>query len=347
MDLFKLTAELIKIPSVSGAEQEVLDFLKNQHQGRQILSQFNLEEIEIYPGDPRKALFFKVGRPKILFSTHVDVVPAKPAQFEPRIEGDVIYGRGACDAKGILVSMIAACEQLAKLGSDHFGLLVVFEEETGGKPAKICGEYLKNHRLRYIINGEPTKNILASGQKGNCFFEIEVRGKSAHSALPELGVDANAALVKIISALEQTNFGRSADFGQATINVGLIEGGSAANVISDSARCQAMIRVVSDLQKVEEKLRKVVYGAQKIVPPENVILRTLSQNKPIKCTKIPDFKFAPVSYFSDLPHLMRSGASGVLYGPGDIKDAHTDQEKISLRELEQAVVDYQKIFHYL
>ncbi len=331
----KLLQDLIEIQSYSGEEKQALDFLVN------LFEKFNWRS-EIIPNPnsiQNYLILVSFGQPEIIFTTHVDVVPAKSEQFQARIINDQIFGRGANDAKGILVSMIAACRQLELAGMNNFGLLVVFEEETSSAGSELAGRVLKNRGIKYLVNGEPTEGKLAVGHKGIVSFTLTCVGLNAHSGYPELGVDANRQLIEIANELYQADFGSDLNLGPTTINLGVIAGGTAHNIIADQAELQAIIRVATSAEVVQHQIIKIVGSRGK--------LKFHNIQNPISLNVLDGFETMSVAYYTDLPNLLMLGAKGFLYGPGNISRAHTDQEFIYISEIEQAILDYQKIYQQL
>ncbi len=331
----KLLQELIAIPSLSGKEKKALDYLVSLFQS------FNWP-IEIIPNpknDQNYLILVSFGVPEVVFTTHVDVVPAKPEQFEAKIIADKIYGRGSNDAKGILVSMIAACRALEISGQSNFGLLIVFEEEASSDGSRLAGKLLGGRGIKHIVNGEPTEGKLASGHKGIVSFKLTCTGRNAHSGYPEMGIDANRALIAIAEKLYQLDLGSDDKLGKGTINLGLILGGTAANITADRAELDALVRVVTSAEKVKQQIIDLV-GSQGELKFQNV-------EDPITLNLLPGFESTIAAYFTDLPNLLKIGAKGYLYGPGTILRAHSDHEFILISEIEQAVAGYQRIYQQL
>lgn len=331
----KLLQELIAIPSLPGEEKSALDFLVSYFR------KFNWQ-IEIIPNpktDQNYLILVSFGRPEIIFTTHVDVVPAKPEQFQPIIVNDKIYGRGSNDAKGILVSMIAACRALELCGETNFGLLVVFEEEASSDGSRLAGEVLANRGIKYLINGEPTEGKLATGHKGILSFKLVCKGKNAHSGYPEIGQDANRQIISLAEKLYQLDYGFDSQLGFGTINIGVIQGGTAANVVADHAEIDVLVRVVTSAEEVKKQILEVVGTTVEII--------FQNTEDPIKLNLLPGFETIVAAYFTDLPNLLKMGAVGYLYGPGNILRAHTDEEYICTSEIAQAILGYQQIFQQL
>src|SRR4051794_34299949 len=235
MQVFELTRRLIDIESITPNEGEIADFLWGHLSGMAERFKGKVERMAVEPG--RDNLFVRFDDPAVVLSTHMDTVPP----FIPsREDGDHIWGRGACDTKGIIAAMITAAEQLLSAGRRNFGLLFVVGEERNSAGAHVAA---RNPRgSKFLINGEPTGNKLALGSKGALRYEIVARGRMAHSAYPELG---ESAIEKLLDALERIrNIELPTDefLGPSTLNIGIITGGRAPNVIPDEARAEIMIR---------------------------------------------------------------------------------------------------------
>ena len=245
MDLFELTRALIDIESITGNEEGVGDYLfahlselAARHQGR-------VEKMEVAPR--RFNVFPRWGEPVVTLSTHMDTVPPHVACRE---DAERIWGRGACDAKGIIASMIQAAQQLLEAGECNFGLLFVVGEEKNSAGAMAAA---RNPRgSRYLINGEPSDNQLALGSKGALRYEVTASGKMAHSAYPELGESAIDKLLDVLQAIRGIPLPVDPVLGPGTLNIGTIAGGRAPNVVADSACAEVMFRLVDDADPLRE-----------------------------------------------------------------------------------------------
>lgn len=332
--ILSLAKRLIEIRSTTGLEKEALLVMEEN------LTSWSLERI---PVSAERWNIFATPRnnpaPSVVLTTHLDVVPAPEACFQPRVEAGFLYGRGACDAKGIAATMVAAAEALRDAGEKDIGLLFVVDEEVSSQGAKCAAPFLRERGIRYLVNGEPTDCDLVTGHKGVVVAKLSFTGRAAHSGYPELGEDANARLIAICHELLETDFGESETFGRATINLGLIQGGTAVNVISPEGSVRLAIRTVTANSKVIEKLRAVV--------GDSATVEILSSSEPVQLKVVEGFRTKPVSYGTDIPSLLASGAQCLLYGPGTITVAHTDGERVALSELEEAFDGYQSIYHAL
>ena len=321
-----LIVKLCSIPSVTGDERAVLLEIEG------LLTSRGLKVERIPVDENRWNIFVAVGTPRVILTTHVDVVPAPAELFKPRIENGKLFARGSCDAKGIAACMIAAFFKLLDAGRTDIGLLLVVGEEFGGEGAKVAAKYLKQRGIKYLINGEPTENKLAIGHKGFILFELTVEGKSSHSGYPELGIDANRLLIELGQSLYQTDFGSSDLFGPATINLGLVSGGVAPNIISPQAKLTGAIRTVTSSVEPIEKLQALI--------PKDAKLKLIQCDDPVQLKVLEGYDTYLAAYVSDIPNFAPIGAEALLYGPGSIHVAHTDQEYLDIAEGVMAVDVY-------
>jgi acetylornithine deacetylase len=269
-----------------------------------------------------------VKAPIVTLSTHLDTVPP---YIPPRIDGDTLWGRGSCDAKGIAAAMILAAEQLRERERPVALLFVVGEEVTHD------GAHAANENpgtSRVIIDGEPTEGKLALGTKGAMRAIIRTSGIAAHSAYPELGDSAIAKLVTLLNELPHLELPHDELLGATTINVGQISGGVADNVVAPSAEARIMVRLVGDAGEMWKRLEKWVAG--------RATLERGSLVPAIRLGSVPGFETMVAAFATDIPALPRWGKA-YLYGPGSIHVAHTSQERITRAELEAAVIGYVRL----
>ncbi len=332
MNLFDLTRKLIDIKSITPNEREVGEFLFGYLS--QMAEQYRgtIERMEAEPG--RANIFVHFGDPVVTLSTHMDTVPP----FIPsRDDGENIWGRGACDTKGIIASMIFAAHSLLKAGQRNFGLLFVVGEERNSVGAYLaaqtpCGS-------RFLINGEPTENKLAVGSKGALRYEIVARGKMAHSAYPALG---ESAILKLLNALERIREMRMPVdelLGPSTMNIGLISGGRAPNVIPDEARAEIFVRVVGDVTA----LRNAMEIAASPDAEANEVLFIPS----LRLGSLAGFETTVVAYTTDIPAFDGKWGEPYLIGPGTIRVAHTDDEHVPKSQLIEAANIYERMVRQL
>ncbi|QQS32651.1 MAG: M20/M25/M40 family metallo-hydrolase [Acidobacteriota bacterium] len=320
MDLFNLTKKLMSIPSVSGDEEAVGLWLRD-HLG----SLGWTVDLQPVSENQNNVIAYLNDAPRVWFSTHMDTVPP----FIPPTEDDEkIYGRGACDAKGIIAAQITAAEQLRKEGIENIGLLYTVEEERSSAGAKVANAHPLAATCEYMINGEPTDNDLAIGSKGSFRLMIKTKGKAAHSAYPEEGESAIEALLDILEDIRHTHFPHDDFFGETTVNIGTIDGGLALNVIPPHAEAGLLIRLTTDREPIEKALESVVRGRGEI--------EVLSCSEPVKLTPVEGFTQKVVRFTTDIPHLPNWGKP-LLLGPGSILVAHTKDEFVLKKDLETAV----------
>lgn len=332
-EVFELAGDLIRLQSVTGEEKIAVEWMK----GLFDRWGWHYEAIPVTEG--RENLFVSFGTPSILFTTHLDVVPAPPELFIPRIEGDVLFGRGACDAKGIAATMLVVARRLRSQGIDNFGILLVVGEEVEGDGARKAASVLKSRGIQYLINGEPTEGKLLIAHKGDYIFEIECEGRACHSGYPELGIDANQRISSLIAHLYTLKWGEDEVLGKGTLNVGVVKGGVAMNVVSPHATATCYIRTVEDSELVAQRVREAV--------GDRALVREIWRADPSFLTDVPGFEKGVAAYGTDIPNFRELGAQAVLYGPGTIHVAHTANEKLLAGDVEQALEGFERIFHFL
>jgi acetylornithine deacetylase len=260
--------------------------------------------------------------PDVVLSTHMDTVPPF---FECTEDEEFLYGRGTCDAKGILAAQVAAADRLREAGV-KVGLLFVVGEERDSAGAKVAN---RNPRgSRFLINGEPTDNRLALATKGALRVELRAHGRMAHSAYPELGESAIDKLVEALHDVLAMPLPVEPEIGPATLNIGLISGGYAPNVIADKAEAHLLIRTVGPSEAIKEEILRVVAGRAQVS-----FSLDLSY---VRMRKVGDLPTMIAKFATDIPSLTAWGEPFLL-GPGSIHVAHTPNEKISKRELLECV----------
>ena len=320
MNLFELTRNLVLIDSVTGNEGECTEFLRG------ILTQQGFQ-VELQPVESgRSNLLALRGAPEVMLSTHVDTVPPF---FPYREDFDFIYGRGACDAKGIIASQIVAAERLIDEGVGDFGLLFLVGEETLSDGARVANESPRGSK--FIINGEPTENKLALGTKGILRVHIRTRGRMAHSAYPQFGESAIENLLDVLAALRGLDLPSDPTLGPSTLNIGVISGGRAANVIPDEASAEVLIRTVNGTHELRQTIAALLGG--------RCDYEFIRETPALRLEKIDGFETDVVAFTTDLSSLTRWGRR-VLLGPGSIRVAHTSEERIAKADLIRAVELY-------
>ncbi|HEV2765775.1 MAG TPA: M20/M25/M40 family metallo-hydrolase [Pyrinomonadaceae bacterium] len=330
MDLIGLTRELIDIPSVTGEEQEVGRFLAA------LLARlgYRVETQEVTNG--RSNVVAASGeRPRVFLSTHMDTVPPHIASAED--EG-FVYGRGACDAKGIIAAQIVAAERLRAEGFDSIGLLFTVDEEMSSVGARAANTHPLAETCDYLVNGEPTDNRLAVGSKGSLRLTLRTSGRSAHSAYPERGESAIEKLLDVLADLRACAWPADAFFGETTCNIGTLRGGTRPNVIPAEASADLQIRLVNESAQIKNLLERVVAGRAEI--------EYLSAAEPVRMHPVEGFEQFVARFTTDIPYLSNWGRP-LLLGPGSILDAHTDGERVSKRELSEAVDLYVRLVRSL
>ena len=323
MNLFELTTELMNIPSVSGDEEAVGFFLRDylERLGWTV-------ELQPVSENQNNVIAYLNDTPRVFLSTHIDTVPPFIAATE---DAEKIYGRGACDAKGIVASQIFAAEELRKQGINDIGLLYTVEEEQSSTGAKAANLHPLAAKCEYLINGEPTDLDLAIGSKGTFRLKILTEGKAAHSAYPEEGESAIEKLLDILQDIRDAKFPNDDFFGETTVNIGTIEGGLALNVIPPRAEAGIAIRLTTTLAPIETQLEEIVGGRGKI--------EVLSSSEPIKMLAVENFNQKVVRFTTDIPHLPNWGTP-LLLGAGSILDAHTKNEFVLKKDLKKSVELY-------
>jgi len=332
MNAFELTRALVDIESVTPNEEAVGNYLFDYLSGISALSGGHVERMDVEPG--RFNVFAHWGDPVVTLSTHIDTVPP----FFPSHEDDqFIWGRGACDTKGIIASMIHATRDLVAEGVRGVALLFVVGEERNSAGAYAAAK--QNRGSRYLINGEPTENKLASGSKGALRYEITAKGRMAHSAYPQLGESAIEKLLDALQQVRRVSLAKDEVLGQSTLNIGTIKGGRAPNVIPDHAQAEIFIRLVDTGESSRTAIQEAVAGfadAREVLFIPAIHLGVL-----------PGFETSVVSYTTDIPAFAGAWGKPFLFGPGSIHHAHTDQERIPKAEITEAIEIYKKLVRQL
>jgi len=327
MDVFALTRALIDIESITGNELAVGNYLYERL--AQLAAQYGgcAERSEVEPN--RFNVYGQWGeQPAVTLSTHMDTVPPF---FASREEEAHIWGRGACDTKGIIAAMITAAEKLLAAGERNFGLLFVVGEERNSAGAYYAAQHPRGSR--YIVNGEPTGNKLALGSKGALRYEVAATGKMAHSAYPELGDSAIHKLIDALAEMRRMPLPTDTLLGPSTLNIGVLSGGRAPNVIADEARAEILIRLVGDSAETKEALARAVEGRAE--------LREILEIPAVRLGSLDGLETTVVAFTTDIPAFGGRWGEPFLIGPGSIHVAHTLEERIPKGELLAAVDIYQ------
>jgi acetylornithine deacetylase len=270
--------------------------------------------------------------PVVVLSTHFDCVPPF---FPSRVDGDRLYGRGACDAKGILAAQVAAVDRLRREGETRVGLLLVVGEERGSDGAKLANGAAGG--TRFLINGEPTESRLGAATRGILRLKLHAAGRAAHSSFPELGVSAIDKLLDALVELRSIALPEDPVLGRTHYTIGLIDGGVAPNVVSPSADAEVMFRTVGEGADVRTAIAPI---------EARVSIEHILEVPPVKMRTVPGFETAVFPYTTDIP-LLAAWGEPLLFGPGSIHVAHTAEEFVSIAELRAAVDHYVSIAKHL
>jgi len=332
MDLFELTRALVDIESTTNHEKNVGDFLFAQLSILAARTSGRLERMAVEPN--RDNIFAAWGEPIVVLSTHMDTVPP----FFPSLEdAECVWGRGSCDAKGIIAAMIAAVERLLDSGVKNFGLLFVVGEERNSAGAKVAA--VNPRGARFLINGEPTENQLALGSKGALRFEVTAHGKLAHSAYPELGYSAIHALLDVLRAIRSIELPADALLRQSTLNIGVIAGGRAPNVVADHAQAEIMFRTVGDPAEIRQAVLAAAAGRAEA--------REVLHTPALRLAGFDGLPTTVVAFTTDIPTFNGVWGQPFLIGPGSIHLAHTAEERIPKKQLSEAVDIYARMVRQL
>jgi acetylornithine deacetylase len=318
-DVVAVTRALVDLDSTTGREGDCVGCMAT------LLSEAGYGVVEQAVDGSRRNIHATLGNADIVLSTHLDCVPPF---YASRLEGDRLFGRGSCDAKGIAAAQVAAVETLRREGITTVGLLFVVGEERGSDGAKAAQTLASGSR--YLINGEPTDNRLGIATRGALRYNLRAHGRAAHSSFPELGESAIEKLLDALILLRGMEFPAEAVLGRTHYTVGLISGGVAPNVIPPEAEAEIMFRTVADVPGIRALMTQLtaLVTIEEILDVPPVLLRTL-----------PGFETATFPYTTDIPFLSAWGTP-LLYGPGSIHVAHTDNEHVKIADLRRAVDDY-------
>ncbi len=310
----------MEIPSVSGDEEAVGFFLRDHLQ-----SLGWTVELQPVTENQNNVIAYLNDTPRVFLSTHIDTVPPF---IPPTKDDEKIYGRGACDAKGIVASQIFAAEKLRQEGITDIGLLYTIDEEQASTGAKVANTHPIASKCEYLINGEPTDNDLAIGSKGAFRVLLKTTGKAAHSAYPEQGESAIEKLLDILEDVRHTEFPNDEFFGETTCNIGTLTGGLKINIIPAAAEAGLLIRLTTPTEPIRQILEETIAGRGE--------LEVTSFSLPVKMLQVDGFDQKVVRFTTDIPHLTNWGQP-LLLGPGSILVAHTKDEFVLKKDLEDAV----------
>jgi acetylornithine deacetylase len=318
MDPVRLTRKLVDIESITGNEGAV---------GAELYDELERLDYTVHKMPVAHERFNVVATlddrpPQIVFSTHMDTVPPFIVSSEDNAN---IYGRGSCDAKGIIAAQIAACQRLRQEGA-AIGMLFLVGEERDSLGAKIANQTPPGNR--FLINGEPTENKVATASKGALRVEIIGRGRMAHSAYPELGESAIEKLLVALDRLRAMKLPHNPEVGPCTMNIGILEGGRAPNVIADHAKAHLLYRLVGPAEGLRDEIVNAIRG----LAQADFVLEIPFQ----KLHTVDGVETMVASFTTDIPTLSGWGTP-VLVGPGSIHVAHTEREFLSKQQLHEAV----------
>ena len=327
-DVESLTRALVDIDSTTGREQEVGAWLAA------FLRDCGYRVSEQPVSEGRFNVFAQLDAPpRVVFSTHFDCVPP----YVPfRQERGMLFGRGSCDAKGILAAQFMAVERLRAAGESRVAMLFVAGEERGSDGARVANDHAPEG-VGFLVNGEPTDNRLGQATRGVLRVRLHARGRAAHSSFPELGESAIDKLLDALMVLRGVTLPEDPLLGRTHYTVGLIEGGVAPNVVSPHASAELLYRIVGEGAPVRAALSVV----EQLVTIEPVL-----DIPAVRMHTLPGFDTAVFPYTTDVPLLTRWGTP-LLLGPGSIHVAHTDDEHVAIEELRQAVELYERVARQL
>ena len=320
-----LFRDLLAQDSTSGKERGLAQWLLER------LEAPSVQSFEV--GDGTLNLLLSWGRPQVVFCTHMDTVPPYIA---PVFDTEEIRGRGSCDAKGQLLALYTACKRLEADGREGFGLLLLSGEETGSLGAKAFSQ--TGFEAPFLIVGEPTENKMVSAAKGTRSYDLVFRGAAFHSGYPQYGVSAVDRFNDFYNALKAADFGPDPLLGDTTWNIGQLHSDNPQNILSPELRCRLYFRTtfVSDAA-VRAWMSRL---------SSDISVTDRGGDAPARYCTLPGFASAPVAFGSDAPHLSGFGRK-IICGPGSIRTAHRDDERIRRADMEEAVALYVQMFHIL
>ncbi len=351
----ELFLEILGIDSTSGKEAGLADFLAE----RLLTPYCRAEVFEV--GDGTRNLLFSWGTPKVVFCSHLDTVPP---YIPPKIDGEVVRGRGSCDAKGQIFAMYEACKVLESKGYDGFGLLLLAGEETGSYGAKAFRE--QHPGAEWVVVGEPTDNCMASASKGTKSFEVTFEGKAFHSGYPQYGLSAVEMFNDFVNALRSIVFPSDSVLGETTWNIGRLVSDNPQNIISDRLTCRVYFRttfesdemVCNVMKNIAGENARLRFGRRKVQDGSDIVakdvalwqkmmsVKAFGGDSPTRYETIEGFPVKPVSFGSDAPQLTNFKRK-ILCGPGSILVAHRPEEHIALADLDTAIENYVRIYETL
>jgi acetylornithine deacetylase len=335
MNLFELARTLIDIESITNNENSVGSLLFDVLTNLTAQSSRSPGRVERCPVESNRFNVFACwGDPIVTLSTHMDTVPPFFASHE---DAEYIWGRGSADAKGIIASMIGAADKLLTGGVRNFGLLFVVGEEKNSAGALAAARQPRGSR--FLINGEPTDNKLALATKGALRYEVHAIGQSAHSAYPELGDSAIEKLLDALAEVRKIHLPEDPLLGRSTLNIGVISGGVAPNVVPASASAEILIRLVGDPAPIREAIARAVTRYAKA--------REILCIPAVRFEALNGFETTVVSFTTDVPAFGGVWGNPFVIGPGSIHVAHTSEERIPKRQILEAAGIYERMVKQL
>jgi acetylornithine deacetylase len=325
-DVVAITQSLVDIDSTTGREGEAVLWLAT------LLSGAGYGVVEQVVEGSRRNIYAAFGKADVVMSTHLDCVPPF---FPSRMVGDTLYGRGSCDAKGAAAAQVAAVENLRRQGIANVGLLFVVGEERGSDGARLAQQLATGSK--YLINGEPTDNRLGIATRGVLRVNLVARGRAAHSSYPELGESAIDKLIDALVDLRRIDLPDDPLMGKTHYSIGVLKGGVAPNVIPAEAEAEVCFRTVADVPALRASLSALTPRVQ---------VEEVLEVPPVTMPSVPGFETATFPYTTDIPFLSKWGTP-LLYGPGSIHVAHTDNEHVKIAHLHRAVDDYARLAKHL
>lgn len=321
-DILDLARTMIDIESISGNELAMAHFLRDTLTplGWQVTLQ------EVAPKRFNVLAKRTKDQPRLIFNSHIDTVPPF---FPSSIDGPYLRGRGACDTKSLIAAQLHAAQTLANQGHDDVGLLYVVGEEVDHIGMVVANELGLNPD--YLIVGEPTESKLVTRQKGILKIRLDCKGKAAHSGYPHTGKSAIDPLIDALADLRKVDWPGDSVLGATTMNIGILQGGRAANVVPDLAHAEVMFRVVTDQEEILETVRSTV--------GERADIQVITANNPTDLTTLPGYETSVIAFNTDIPYF-KFGGKALLWGAGSIMDAHTADEKILIEDLPKAAETY-------
>lgn len=325
MDPLDLARRLIDIDSTTGREAEVSAFVEETL----VRGGYRVERQPVDGG--RVNLFAYDDPPAVIFATHVDCVPP---HIPSSVRDGLLYGRGSCDAKGILAAQIAAAERLRASGRRDMGLLIVVGEERGSDGSRAAARFAPPPGdRRYLVMGEPTNNRLASSTRGVLRVRLKATGRAAHSSFPALGESAIEKLLTALVALRSLDLPEDPEMGRTHYTIGVMAGGVAPNVIPAHAEAEVLFRTVGDAEPLRRLIRQAVHG---------VDIEEVLELPVVKFDPVPGFEREAFPFTTDVPYLRAWGRPQLL-GPGDPHVAHGDHEHVPIAEIYRAIELYERL----